>query len=90
MAVVPMLNLPVGIVQLPYVLAHPTPGGKQWVPRGMMFTTWRALSWPIFGVFFWWFAGRGMDAFRAARKSILLPRIRSQRLYWQSFFLELA
>jgi hypothetical protein len=75
MAVAPMLNLPVGIVQLPYALAHPTPEGKEWVPRGMMFTTWGALSWPIFGVFFWWFAGRGIDAFRAARKSILLPRI---------------
>jgi hypothetical protein len=75
MAVAPMLNLPVGIVQLPYVLARPTPEGKEWVPRGMMFTTWRALSWPIFGVFFWWLAGRGIDAFRAARKSILVPRI---------------
>ncbi len=75
MAVAPMLNLPVGIIQLPYALAHSTPEGKEWIPRGMMFTTWRALSWPIFGVFFWWLAGRGIDALRAARKSILVPRI---------------
>jgi len=90
MAVPPMLNLPVGIVQLPYVLLHRTPEGKEWLPRGMMFTTWRALSWPIFGVFFWWLAGRGVDAFRAARKSILVPRITMPETIFAVIFLALG
>ena len=41
----------------------------------MLFSTWRALSWPVAGMFFWWLAGRGIDALCAARKSVVAPRI---------------
>ena len=73
MTVPPILNLPVAFVQLPYVIANSA--HQEWIPRGMISTTFHALSWPICGVFFWWLAGREIDAFCAARKSLLLPRI---------------
>jgi len=67
------LNFPVLIVQLPYVIASPTK--REWVPRGMFFDVWRALSWPFVGMLFWWFSGRGVEALSAARRSVGLPRI---------------
>jgi hypothetical protein len=54
------LNLPVGIVQLPYVILNPAK--QEWFPARMDFRVWRAISWPIFGLLFWWVAGRSTDA----------------------------
>lgn len=69
------LNFPVLVVQIPYILVrHPR---REWVPRGMFPEQWRALAWPIAGIFFWWLVGRGIDALRAARKSSALPSITS-------------
>jgi hypothetical protein len=65
------LNFPVLIAQLPYIV----PLRREWVPGGMMRETWRALSWPVIGIFFWWLAGRGADALCAIRKSGVTPRI---------------
>lgn len=36
---------------------------------------WRDLSWPILGIFFWWLAGRSIEALPSRRK-ILLPKTR--------------
>lgn len=68
------LNLPVGFLQIPYVIANPAK--TEWVPRGMFFKPWRALSWPVFGMLFWWMSGRGLEAIAAARRGIVGIRIR--------------
>ena len=67
------LNLPVGIAQLPYVIA--SRAKTEWVPRGMMTDAWRAMSWPLAGVLFWWSAGRGVEALRSSRKAVISPRV---------------
>jgi len=61
------------LVQLPYVILNPTK--QEWIPRGMNFRTWRAISWPLLGILFWWIAGRGMEALIAARRCLIRPRI---------------
>ncbi len=40
------LNFPALFAQLPYIV----PVRREWVPRGFMRETWRALSWPLAGV----------------------------------------
>src|SRR5256885_13357433 len=65
------LNFPALIAQLPYMVLI----RREWIPIGMTRVVWRGLSWSLAGVFFWWLAGRGADALRAARKSVLAPRI---------------
>src|SRR5882762_1814287 len=67
------LNFPVLIAQLPYILVSPTK--REWVPKGMFPDIWRALSWPIAGMFFWWYLGRSFEALYAARQSVAHPRI---------------
>jgi hypothetical protein len=34
---------------------------NEWTPRGLDFAQWRALSFPIFCLPFWWIAGSGLD-----------------------------
>jgi hypothetical protein len=58
------LNLPVGFVQVPFVLF--SPDKTEWAPEGMLLEEWRGLSWPFLGLVFWWVAGRGLEAFFAA------------------------
>lgn len=67
------LNFPVLVAQLPYVLL--SPAKREWVPKGMPPDTWRSLSWPFVGILFWWFLGRGVEALRTARRSVVHPRI---------------
>lgn len=67
------LNLPSGLVQLPYVILNPTK--REWIPRDMSFRTWRVLSWPLVGILFWWIAGRGVEGLVAARQQLIRPRI---------------
>jgi len=67
------LDFPVLIVQLPYILLNPAK--REWVPKGMFPDIWRALSWPVAGVFFWWFLGRDIEALLAARRNVAQPRI---------------
>jgi hypothetical protein len=68
-----MLNLPSGLVQLPYVILNPSK--EDWTPRGINIRTWRVISWPIVGILFWWSAGRGIEAFIAGRRRLVGPRI---------------
>ena len=67
------LNFPVLVAELPYILV--SPAKREWVPRGMPPETWRALSWPFLGILFWWSLGRGVEALRSARRSLVHPRI---------------
>ena len=68
-----MLNLPSGLVQLPYAILNPTK--QEWMPRGMDFKTWRVISWPLIGILFWWSVGRGLEALLTARRHLVRPRI---------------
>jgi hypothetical protein len=68
-----MLDMPVGIVQLPYAIHNPAK--TEWVPNGMEVNRWRAISWPFVGLIFWWTAGRGIEALIAARRSVIDPLI---------------
>jgi hypothetical protein len=67
------LNLPVLVAQLPYVVLNPEK--RQWVPKGMSFDVWRALSCPFAGMLLWWLAGRGIEALCSALQSMVRPRI---------------
>jgi hypothetical protein len=61
-AQVSALNLPALIAELPVGLLsadHTT-----WTPDGMDFRVWRALSYPVLALIFWWLIGRGFDALR--------------------------
>jgi hypothetical protein len=48
---------------------------REAVPRGMLPEFWRSLSWPFFGIAFWWIAGRGIEALVASRRRLLSPAI---------------
>lgn len=37
--------------------------------------SWRAVTWPLLALVFWWMAGRAVEALLAARKKLLVPRI---------------
>ena len=67
------LNLPSGLIQLPYMMLSPSK--QEWIPVGLDFMTWRVISWPLLGLVFWWGAGRGIDALLAARKRLLQPKM---------------
>src|SRR5260370_31139138 len=68
------LNLPGGLPDLTYAVL--SPAHSEWTPRGMFMWAWRDLSWPIVGLFFWWLAGRSIEALLFSRHKILLPKIR--------------
>ena len=76
------LNIPVWYSQFPYALNHP--GNGEWKPRRVNWLPialwlpefWRAITWPLVGIFFWWLAGRGFEAIVAARRRVTTPRIR--------------
>jgi hypothetical protein len=42
----------------------------------MFMWAWRDLRWPTVGKFFWWLAGRSIEASLFSRHKILLPKIR--------------
>jgi hypothetical protein len=67
------LNLPAGLVQLPYAIFSPE--HTNWMPAGMDFKVWRAVTWPFIGLVFWWLPGRGIEALSAIKYRQLLPRI---------------
>jgi hypothetical protein len=69
-----MLNLPAGLLSVPYAIANPNK--TEWTPRGMNYRYWRAISWPLAGLVFWWLAGRGIEAFMAAFKKRLRPALK--------------
>jgi hypothetical protein len=67
------LNIPAGLIQLPYSMN--TPAKRDWSPKGMNDLVWRAVTWPILCIPFWWIAGRAIDALTAAKQRLLIPRI---------------
>ena len=68
------LNLAGGLPDLTYAMLSPE--HSEWTPTGMLMWTWRDLSWPIIGIFFWWLAGRSLEALLFSRHRVLLPKIR--------------
>lgn len=68
------LNLPGALPGLTYAIL--SPAHSEWIPTGMITWVWRDLGWPIIGMFFWWLAGRSIEALLSARHKILLPKIR--------------
>jgi hypothetical protein len=71
------LNLPGGMVQLPYDIL--SADHREWMPASVptfAFKSWRAVTWPLLALPFWWMAGRGAEALSAAWRKLLLPRIR--------------
>lgn len=67
------LNFPVCFVQVPFIMARQT--GREWTPDGFMKETWRGISWPFVGVFFWWIIGRSVEALISIRKGTSVPRV---------------
>jgi hypothetical protein len=61
-----VLNMPCALLGL---------ARREAVPRGMLAKFWRSVSWPFFGIVFWWIAGRGIEALVAARRRLLCPAI---------------
>ena len=60
------LNIPVGFVQIPFMLENPD--RSEWSPDGMWIREWRAVSWPFVGMIFWWIAGRALEALSAGMR----------------------
>jgi hypothetical protein len=68
-----LLNIPAALAELPYSLAFDS--GTSWTPEGMGWPTWRAISWPVIGLIFWWIAGRSAEALAAAFRGLFRPKI---------------
>ncbi|HKF21842.1 MAG TPA: hypothetical protein VKE93_09745 [Candidatus Angelobacter sp.] len=68
------LNLPAGLVQLPYDIFSRK--HVEFTPGAVSFRVWRAVTWPVLGTVFWWSAGRGAEAFVGALNGSLAPRLR--------------
>jgi hypothetical protein len=69
------LNIPGGLIQLPYAMNTPTK--REWSPKGMNDLLWRAVTWPFLCIPFWWIAGRAIDALNAEKHPFIRPRIGS-------------
>lgn len=67
------LNIPAGLIQLPYSMNTPTK--RTWSPKGMNDLVWRAVTWPFLCLPFWWIAGRAIDALTAMNYRLVRPRI---------------
>jgi hypothetical protein len=67
------LNLPAGLVQLPYAMFNTTK--RDWMPAEMDFRIWRAVTWPLLCVPFWWIAGRAIDALTRLKHRLVTPII---------------
>ncbi|HZU32938.1 MAG TPA: hypothetical protein VFB79_17615 [Candidatus Angelobacter sp.] len=73
LTLVALLNLPGSMVQLPHAIFSRS--YNEWIPAGMNSQVWHAVCWPLVCMVFWWLAGRGAEALRAARYKRLLPKI---------------
>jgi len=61
-----LLNMPVVLTGL---------ARRETVPMGIVSEWWRALTWPIVGIIFWWIVGRGMEALLAIRSHLISPAV---------------
>jgi hypothetical protein len=71
-----LFNLPAVLVQIPYITFNES--HREWMPGfipSFAFRSWRAISWPLLALPFWWMAGRGVEALAAARRKLVVPRI---------------
>ncbi len=73
-----VLNFPVAVAQVPYLLATK----REWVPEGVLRESWRALIWPLVGTLFWWLAGRGADALSASCRRTIRPGLHWIEVAW--------
>lgn len=78
-----VLNFPVTVAQVPYLLVR----RREWVPDGMLIESWRALIWPLAGMFFWWLTGRGIEALSASFQSTIHPRLHWVEVAWAAVLL---
>ena len=84
MSVPQVLNFPVCIVQVPFMLV--SPGKREWIPNGMMKDIWRDISWPLAGILFWWIIGRTVEALISGRRGIIWPRVRLAETIFAALF----
>jgi hypothetical protein len=66
-------NLPGGMIQLPIDIARADK--MEWMPPGMDMFFWRAATWPVINLVFWWIAGRATEALVSIPYRQLKPRI---------------
>ena len=78
-----VLNFPVAVAQVPYLLVT----RREWLPHGMLIGTWRALTWPLACLLFWWLVGRGIEALSASFRSTLHPRLSWIEVAWSMVLL---
>lgn len=67
------LNIPVGAIQLPIVISRQDK--KEWMPVAIDLLLWRAVTWPVIGMLFWWIAGRAVEALVSIGYGQIKPRI---------------
>jgi hypothetical protein len=65
-------------------------GIRSLVPKGMLPEFWHSISWPFFGVIFWWITGRGIGALVASRSGVLSPKISWVETFMALFIITLA
>ena len=68
-----ILDCPVLLAELPYVIL--SPDKNEWRPAGFSLDIWRALSLPVAGMALWWLASRGLRALVCFGTSLPMPRI---------------
>ena len=73
-----VLNFPVAVAQVPFSLVT----RREWVPQGMIKESWRALTWPLVGIVFWWLTGRGIEALSASFQRTIHPRLHWMEVTW--------
>ncbi|HET9838259.1 MAG TPA: hypothetical protein VFR84_08495 [Candidatus Angelobacter sp.] len=67
------LNLPGGLVQLPIMIFRADK--MEWSPPNVDSQLWRAMTWPVLGMLFWWIAGRAAEALTAIKYRQVTPKI---------------
>jgi len=67
------INLSGGLIELPTAIF--TADHVIWRPPFLSFQLWRAITWPVFGLVFWWIAGRATEALVAINYRELVPKI---------------
>jgi len=75
---VAILNLPGCLPNAAYAMVGPA--HQEWMPIKMSLWAWRDLTWPIYALFFWWFAGRSMESLLYAQLKRIHPKIR----WWEN------
>ena len=65
-------------------------GIRTLVPAGMLPEFWHSISWPIFGVIFWWITGRAIEAIVTSRSGALSPKITWAETFVALFIITIA